>query len=225
MERDNAAPLPPRLVWQAHRKQAINNKLGPSQLVSLPPQHDSTNQQNQCQHRLPFPLFQPVYFPLQSTVTMAPKVILAAFLAPAVMAAAINPFTGLDHPTRIIGGEDAEMFEFPYVVSLQKPLGQHFCTGSLIDAKTVLTAAHCVDGTDNSTIFVRAGSLVSIVSPYLRTQSQRIYLIHGSPSPTEAILPWPHRPSPTQTLTWRMFPTMSGSSNSQHHCLGSDLLF
>jgi trypsin len=106
------------------------------------------------------------------------KVILAAFLAPAVMAAVLNPLTGFDQPTRIIGGEDAELGDFPYVVSLQDN-GRHFCTGSLIDAKTVLTAAHCVEGIDPSTDTVRAGSLVSILLPHLRTQYRRTGLIQS----------------------------------------------
>ena len=150
---------------------------------------------------------------------MAPKVILAAFLAPAVMSAALNPLnplTGLDQPTRIIGGEDAELGDFPYVVSLQAD-GRHFCTGSLIDAKTVLTAAHCIAGFDPSSHTVRAGSLVSTLLPHLRTQYRRIGLIHRSPCPKEAVLSAPHRPSPTPTGTSLKFPTTSHSSNSQHH--------
>ena len=150
---------------------------------------------------------------------MAPKVILAAFLAPAVMSAALNPLnplTGLDQPTRIIGGEDAELGDFPYVVSLQAD-GRHFCTGSLIDAKTVLTAAHCIAGFDPSSHTVRAGSLVSTLLPHPRTQFRRIGLIHCSPCPKEAVLSAPHRPSPTLNGTSLKFPTTSHSSNSQHH--------
>jgi trypsin len=147
---------------------------------------------------------------------MASKVILAAFLAPAVMAAVLNPLTGLDQPTRIIGGEDAELGDFPYVVSLQDK-GSHFCTGSLIDAKTVLTAAHCVEGIDPLTDTVRAGSLVSILLPHLRTQFRRTGLIHRSPSPKEAVLSASHRPSATPPSTTLKFPTTSELSNSQHH--------
>ena len=46
-----------------------------------------------------------------------------------------------------MGGEDAKEGEFPYQVSLQLKgiLGQgHYCGGSIIDEKTILTAGHCV---------------------------------------------------------------------------------
>ncbi|KAF5278811.1 hypothetical protein FQR65_LT03498 [Abscondita terminalis] len=46
---------------------------------------------------------------------------------------------------RIIGGHDADFGEFPYQVSLQYR-NRHFCGGSIIASKWILTAAHCVDG-------------------------------------------------------------------------------
>jgi secreted trypsin-like serine protease len=49
---------------------------------------------------------------------------------------------------RIIGGRDAEVDEWPWMVSLQrfdtqKYVWVHFCGGSLINSRTILTAAHC----------------------------------------------------------------------------------
>lgn len=103
---------------------------------------------------------------------MAPNAVLVAFLATAIVSA-LNPLPGLIKPVRIAGGSNAKKGEFPYAVSLQVPNKKgnltHFCTGSLLDAKTVLTAAHCVEPVWYSEKFyaedvvVRAGSLVSIV--------------------------------------------------------------
>ena len=44
--------------------------------------------------------------------------------------------------TRIIGGNNAQVNEYPYAVSIQDENG-HICGGTLIAVDTVLTAAHC----------------------------------------------------------------------------------
>ncbi|XP_017889338.1 trypsin-3-like [Ceratina calcarata] len=46
---------------------------------------------------------------------------------------------------RIVNGSKAELKQFPYQISLRRSYSnQHFCGGSLIDKKFVLTAAHCL---------------------------------------------------------------------------------
>lgn len=58
----------------------------------------------------------------------------------------------------IVGGVQASNQEFPYIVSLREGSIGHFCAGSLVAADWVLTAAHCIKGTDLSRVHVVAGS-------------------------------------------------------------------
>ncbi|KAH7032625.1 LOW QUALITY PROTEIN: trypsin-like cysteine/serine peptidase domain-containing protein [Microdochium trichocladiopsis] len=93
---------------------------------------------------------------------------LAAVLAvlPAIASAAptTKPFPvpeardEVDEGTSIVGGEAASAGDFPFIVSLSQG-GSHFCGGVLLNANTVITAAHCSVGQSASSVRVRAGSL------------------------------------------------------------------
>ena len=50
----------------------------------------------------------------------------------------------------ITNGFPIEIQNAPYQVSIHKSSGDHFCGGSIIDNKYVLTAAHCVNGKNDS---------------------------------------------------------------------------
>jgi trypsin len=56
------------------------------------------------------------------------------------------------------GGNPAELGEFPYMVSLSVE-DDYVCSGSLLDATTVLTTATCSKDIPSSDVHVRAGSL------------------------------------------------------------------
>ncbi|XP_049957843.1 trypsin delta-like [Schistocerca serialis cubense] len=58
---------------------------------------------------------------------------------------------------RIIGGEPADISQYPWQVSLQQ-LDAHYCGGSVISLNWVITAAHCLYFQDITLFFVRAGT-------------------------------------------------------------------
>lgn len=91
--------------------------------------------------------------------------VLIALAAPALISAAAIPqdpeFPEGEFPEDpIVGGTTASAGDFPFIVSIQQG-GSHFCGGSLLNANTVLTAAHCAVGQSASSLQIRAGSLVS----------------------------------------------------------------
>ncbi|KXJ85554.1 trypsin-related protease [Microdochium bolleyi] len=98
---------------------------------------------------------------------MSPNFKLAAILAilPALAAAAPTP-SGARRQTegggfssvQIVNGTTAAAGEFPYIVSVIEG-GRHNCGGVLLDARTILTAAHCSSNANLTAYGVRAGSL------------------------------------------------------------------
>ena len=55
----------------------------------------------------------------------------------------------VDGVSRIVGGSNADISDYPWQVSLQLRSGgkwYHICGASIIDNNWAVTAAHCVDG-------------------------------------------------------------------------------
>jgi len=94
---------------------------------------------------------------------MHAKSVLVALAAPALISAAAIPQNDPDNwdnnSEDIVGGVAASSGDFPFIVSLQTASGSHFCGGTLLNANTVLTAAHCAVGQTASNLRVRAGTL------------------------------------------------------------------
>jgi hypothetical protein len=86
----------------------------------------------------------------------------------------VNEYNELDGTTskfRVMYGQDVELGQFPYIVTFGG------CTGSLLDASTVLTAVHCVcDGQ----LWATAGALHRRDSSP-QTQERRVVSIHKNP--------------------------------------------
>jgi trypsin len=94
---------------------------------------------------------------------MFAKSFLVALAVPALISAAALPQTIPDNwdenSSDIVGGVAAAQGDLPFIVSVQLS-GSHFCGGSLVNANTVVSAAHCYEGRTGSSWTIRAGSLV-----------------------------------------------------------------
>ncbi|XP_049542443.1 chymotrypsin-2-like [Anopheles darlingi] len=62
------------------------------------------------------------------------------------------------HPNRVVGGQDAEESSAPYQISLQLADRGHFCGGSILNERWILTAAHCIKEIDAADLEVLAGT-------------------------------------------------------------------
>lgn len=60
--------------------------------------------------------------------------------------------------SNILGGAQIDIEDAPYQVSIEGSGGNHFCGGSIISDRWILTAAHCLSGQNASNITVHAGS-------------------------------------------------------------------
>lgn len=49
--------------------------------------------------------------------------------------------------SKILGGHEAELGEFPFLASIRNADGVHFCSALIIKKQILLTAAHCFIGT------------------------------------------------------------------------------
>lgn len=59
---------------------------------------------------------------------------------------------------RIVGGVKADLHEYPWQAALVSASGDGYCGASVISNQWILTAAHCLEGEDESSVFVRVGS-------------------------------------------------------------------
>ncbi|KAL4716762.1 hypothetical protein ACJJTC_001918 [Scirpophaga incertulas] len=71
-----------------------------------------------------------------------------------------TPTLRLFENVRIVGGEDIEITEAPYQVSLVNK-GRHSCGGTIVSRDIIITAAHCVVGANPANYQIRAGSSFS----------------------------------------------------------------
>lgn len=89
--------------------------------------------------------------------------------------------------TRVVGGTNAVLGQAPYQISLVSSgwFGDsHICGGSLIGTNTVLTAAHCCDGSSASSLKVKYGSSVDRTKLATSNQVTQVIMHPGYSSST-----------------------------------------
>ncbi|XP_021709865.1 chymotrypsin-2 [Aedes aegypti] len=77
------------------------------------------------------------------------------------------------HDKRIVGGIPAESGDAPWMVSMRNSFNIHFCGGTLLNRRFVLTAASCMQGRLSSTTMAVVGSrfLNTVAAPYYGLQT------------------------------------------------------
>lgn len=85
--------------------------------------------------------------------------VLVVILFVAAVAIASPVSESFERKGRIVGGSNAVLGRFPYQVSLRNIANEHFCGGSIINSRWILSAAHCTIWREQNSVLVWVGTV------------------------------------------------------------------
>jgi secreted trypsin-like serine protease len=98
---------------------------------------------------------------------------------------AVRAYLAKERP-KIIGGEPAPVGAYPWLVSvgvswIADPYSAHFCGGSILSERWILTAAHCVIRTSPAKVSVTAGT--NKLVPGATRKNVKLIIVHRNYNP------------------------------------------
>lgn len=84
--------------------------------------------------------------------------VLVAFAAVSISSPVVEIF--FEREGRIVGGSNAILGQFPYQVSLRSDRDFHFCGGSIINNRWVLSAGHCIQRRPQGSVNILVGTVL-----------------------------------------------------------------
>nr|ABZ04015.1 serine protease 7 [Costelytra zealandica] len=85
---------------------------------------------------------------------------------------------GINDNWRVVGGSDAGIGQYPFIVSLRSSANSHFCGATIINTGNLLTAAHCIVSRSTANTFVVAGT--NTLNSGGITYSTSRLMVHGN---------------------------------------------
>lgn len=87
----------------------------------------------------------------------------------------------VSHKSKAVGGflvESPTIFPYQVAIFSRYETASHFCSGSILSKKTIVTSAHCIKGSSSASIFYGINSISSVDFSKNQVVDKENYKIH-----------------------------------------------